>query len=66
MNKKLRQQREMVGWSQFELARASGLAPGRVSFAETGRVKLNDEEVARVKRALARRAKAVSEEFAVA
>jgi transcriptional regulator with XRE-family HTH domain len=65
MNKKLRRQREMLGWSQFELARASDIAPGRISFAETGRVKLNDEELARVKGALARRAKEVSEVFAV-
>jgi transcriptional regulator with XRE-family HTH domain len=57
---KLKRQRKMLGWSQFELAKAADIAPGRISFAETGRVRLNDEELARVKSALAKRAEEVA------
>jgi len=58
--KKLRQKREMLGWTQHDLARAAGIAPGRISFWETERTELSDAELERVKTALARRAKEVA------
>lgn len=66
MNNKLKRQRKMLGWSQFELARASDIAPGRISFAETKRVQLTDAELKRIKDALARRAEEVTAACAVA
>ncbi len=63
---RLKEQRQMLGWTQHDEARATGIAPGRISFFETGRVQLTDEEMERIKSALAKRAKEVSEVFAVA
>jgi DNA-binding XRE family transcriptional regulator len=63
---KLRKQRRMLAWTQHQLARAAGIAPGRISFWETGRVTLTDEELERVKRALAKRAEEITSALAVA
>jgi DNA-binding XRE family transcriptional regulator len=64
--KKLRKQRRMVGLSQFALAKLTGIAPGRIVFAETGRVTLKPEEIERIKFALARRAEQVNAALAAA
>jgi|HubBroStandDraft_2_1064218.scaffolds.fasta_scaffold658785_1 predicted transcriptional regulator len=64
--KKLRKQRRMVGLSQFELARLTGLAPGRIVFAETGRVTLKPEEIEKIKAALAHRVAEVNAALAAA
>jgi transcriptional regulator with XRE-family HTH domain len=64
--KKLRKQRQMLGWSQHDMARAAAIRPGRVEFWETGRIKLSDVELERIKAALARRAKEVTAALASA
>jgi DNA-binding transcriptional regulator YiaG len=56
----------MLGWSQHDMARAAAIRPGRVEFWETGRIKLSDVELERIKAALARRAKEVTAALASA
>ena len=47
--KKLRKTREMLGLTQFELAKAAGLTANKITFWETGRSQLTDAELERVK-----------------
>jgi transcriptional regulator with XRE-family HTH domain len=54
----------MLGWTQHQLAEAAKIAPGRIIWAETGRVKLTNDELQRIKDALARRAKEVADAVA--
>ena len=63
--KKLRQKRQMLGWSQHDLERAAAIRFGKLAFWETGRVELSEAELERVKNALARRAKEVTAALAV-
>jgi transcriptional regulator with XRE-family HTH domain len=63
---KLRRQRQMLGLSQYELARAAGISPGKIAYWETRRVQLSEEEIERVKRALALRAEEVKAAIAAA
>ena len=64
--KKLRKTREMLGLTQFALAKAAGLSANKVTFWETGRSQLTDAELERVKSALAARAKEVQDALAAA
>jgi transcriptional regulator with XRE-family HTH domain len=63
---KLRRQREMLGWTQHDLARAAHVSPARISFWETRRTDLTNAELDRVKAALAKRAEEVTAALAVA
>jgi predicted transcriptional regulator len=58
--KNLKKQRRMLGLNQFELARLAGLAPWKIVFAETNRIKLTSGELDQIKAALARRAEEVA------
>jgi predicted transcriptional regulator len=60
MNKLFRKQRRLLGWTQHNLARAARISRSRIAFAETGRIRLSDAEVERIKHALARRAEEVA------
>lgn len=56
----LRKQRKCLGMTQHDLSRATGIIPSRIAFFETGRRQLTDREIARIKKALARRAAKVA------
>lgn len=58
--KNLKKQRRMLGLTQYALSRMAGLAPWKIVFAETDRIKLSSEELERIKAALARRAEEVA------
>lgn len=62
---RLKKQRRMLGMTQHQLADAARIAPGRIAFWETGRVRLKTEELQRVKDALARRRQKVVAAVAV-
>ena len=62
--KTFRKQRRMLGLTQHQRAAAAKIAPGRIIWAETGRVKLTNAELQRIKDALARRAKEVADAVA--
>ena len=53
----LAKKRRMVGMTQHNLARQTGISIGRIVFAETGRVALTPEEVERVQNVLRQRAR---------
>jgi predicted transcriptional regulator len=55
-----RKQRRLLAWTQHDLARAARISRSRIAFAETGRIRLTDVEIERIKRALARRAEDVA------
>jgi transcriptional regulator with XRE-family HTH domain len=48
--------RKLVGLTQHSLAQASGVNVQRISFAETGRITLEPEEINRIRKALKNRA----------
>ena len=54
--KKLAKQRRMVGLTQLALARMTGIAVQKITFAETGRTKLSGAEIEKIRGAFARRA----------
>jgi predicted transcriptional regulator len=58
--KRLKRQRRMLGLTQVDAARATGIPLWRITFAETGRVRLTREEIHKIKAALARRAQEVA------
>ncbi len=60
MDEQLIRNRKLVGWTQFDLARATGIPTGRITFAETGRTTLTKDEIAKVKSAIRKRAKEVA------
>lgn len=62
----LRQRRKLCGFTQFELARATGLPPWKITFAETGRCRLTSEEIEKIKGVLARRAEEIASALAAA
>ena len=64
--RKLRQKRQMLGWRQHALAHAANIPPWKITFWETGRTELTDAELERVRNALARRAKEVTDALAAA
>jgi len=64
--KKLRQKRQMLGWTQHDLERAASIRRGKLAFWETRRLELSDAELERVKNALDRRAKEVTEALTAA
>jgi predicted transcriptional regulator len=57
---RLKRQRRMVGLTQHELARLAGIGVSRITFAETGRIKLTNDEVERLRDVIARRALVVA------
>jgi transcriptional regulator with XRE-family HTH domain len=63
---RLKKQRRLLGMTQHEMARAAGIAPGRLIWAETARVKLTSDELQRIKDALAQRALEVNAALAAA
>jgi predicted transcriptional regulator len=64
--KTLKRQRQLLGLTQHELAHSAKISPWKITFGETGRVRLTSEEIQRVKTALARRAEQVSAALAAA
>jgi len=52
--------RKLVGMTQFELSIASGIPISRITFAETGRLRLSKDELAKIKGAIRKRAKEIS------
>lgn len=56
----------MLGWRQHALAHAANIPPWKITFWETGRTELTDAELERVRNALARRAKEVTDALAAA
>ncbi len=64
--KRLKKQRRMLGLTQSELSHLTGIAPWRITFAETGRVRLTSVEISKIKDALARRAEEVAAAVAAA
>jgi len=50
----------MLGFTQSEESRITGIPLWRIAFAETGRVRLTREEIDKIKAALARRAQEVA------
>ena len=54
--KTLKKNRRMVGLSQHELAKRTGIRVGRIAFAETGRRTLTATEIEKIQAAIARRA----------
>lgn len=59
--KKLKQQRRAVGLSQHALGHLARVSRARIAYAETGRTKLTEDELERIKGALALRAREVAE-----
>ena len=64
--RKFRKQRKLVGLTQYELSRLTGIPPGRIVFAETGRVRLAPNEIELIKSAIQKRATEITKELAVA
>ncbi len=56
----LRKQRKLLGMTQHDLAHAARIVPSRIAFFETGRRQLTDVEIAKIRKALARRAAKVA------
>jgi predicted transcriptional regulator len=52
--------RKKVGMTQFELSIESGIPISRITFAETGRIKLSKDELTKIKGAIRKRAKEIS------
>jgi len=52
--------RKLVGMTQFQLSIASGIPIARITFAETGRLKLTKVELASIKEAIRKRAKEIA------
>lgn len=59
MIRKLKQHREMLGLTQFELAKDSGVSVMRIAYAESGRTKYRADEVQRIKRVLRKRVREI-------
>jgi predicted transcriptional regulator len=62
--RRLGRKRRMCGITQHELAHDSGVSLSRIIFAETGRIDLEPEELARVQNVLRQRAKRAMEAVA--
>ena len=62
---KLAKHRRMLGLSQHELARRAEVKISRLIFAETGRVRLTQSEVDRIRLVLTQRARRVAIALAV-
>jgi DNA-binding XRE family transcriptional regulator len=60
---KLKKYRRMVGLTQHALSRLTGIPLGRLVYAETGRLKLTDEEIQLIKSAIRQRNMEVTAEL---
>jgi transcriptional regulator with XRE-family HTH domain len=58
--KKLKQRRRMLGLSQFDLAKRTGILYSRITFFETGRRRLTKDEIGRIERVLSQRMKQIA------
>jgi hypothetical protein len=63
--KKLAKQRRMLGLSQHELSRRADVKFSRLTFAETGRVRLTESELDRIRLVLTQRARRIAIALAV-
>lgn len=59
----LAKRRRMLGATQHDIARATGLSINRVVFIETGRVVPEPEELDRIRHALRKRARKIVHEM---
>jgi transcriptional regulator with XRE-family HTH domain len=59
----LKSLREMANWTQFDLAKESGVGRTRVSLFENGHIPLRTEEIAAIERALRRAIKLRANHF---
>jgi predicted transcriptional regulator len=53
---KLKKHRRMVGLTQHDVARLTGIPFGRLVYAETGRIRLTCEEIERIRGVITSRA----------
>lgn len=58
--KQLARQRRAMGLTQHRLGHDARIPPWKITFAETGRVKLTPEEVQRIKDVFSKRAAEIS------
>lgn len=58
--KQLARQRRAMGLTQYRLGQDARIPPWKITFAETGRVKLTPEEIERIKAVLTKRAEELS------